>query len=107
MALRTYAFSFTGHITVDDTTLMTALLGFEIEPAPGIPELTEEEMLEVGQEFLAFTESLDPARRMQAYLVNGPLLRFDERLVRRLTDELPGSRTVVDGVTVTEEPLEA
>ena len=103
MTVRSYRFSFRGSITVDDTTLKTAILAFEAEPLPGLPDFTDEEKFQINESLLNFTESLPPERRMQAFLVNGPLLRLDEKLEGDLLASLPGAGVHLDGVTVAIE----
>jgi hypothetical protein len=103
MTVRSYRFSFGGSITVDDTTLKAAMLAFEAEPVPGVPDFTEEEKFEITQGLLNFMEGLPPERRMQAFLVNGPLLDLDEKLEKDLRASLPGVVVDLDGVTVAIE----
>ena len=102
MAVRSYRFSFGGSITVDDTTLKAAMLTFEVEVLPGVPDLTDEENLEIAQSLLNLMETL-PKQRMEAFLVNGPLLHLDKKVTKHLRSSLPGVAVHLDGVTVAIE----
>ena len=103
MVLRTYRVSLTGHITVDDTTVRSALLGVQWYAQPGDPPVTDEERFEVDQAFLGFTETLSPEQRLLAYLANVPLHELRPALVGGIGERLPGARVAVDRVTVVEE----
>jgi hypothetical protein len=102
MTERTYEVSLTGTITVDDTTVRSGLLGVHWYPEPGQPEMTEEERLELDEQFLSYTATLPPDRLLQSYLANVPLLEARAQLERWLEARLPGSRVEVGSAWVDE-----
>ncbi len=100
MTQRRYRFVLAGEILVDDTTVKTALLGFQPEPVRRAPELTVEERLAISQELLSYLETLDPATRLRAYLAGGPL--DHERFRRQVGVDMPRAELELEPVTVVE-----
>lgn len=82
MPIREYRFTITGTLTVDDTTLQAALLGFEHVAPPGQPDISDDDQLRRQQEMA----SKPPREGMQDYLFHGHVRPMTWKLDR----DMPG-----------------
>lgn len=86
MPFRTYRFTITGELTVDDTALKTVMLSFEQRDAEGSPPLSAEDNLQRQTEFI----QKPPVDQMRAYLHARHFRALAPAIAAQLDRDMPG-----------------
>lgn len=100
MTVRTYQVALTATIEVDDATVKSAMLGFELRDGLDGPDMDEAVVFEAQQQMLGHVEQMTPAHLMRMYLVNGYLVRASPALTELVERGLPGADVRIIGIDV-------
>lgn len=98
MPFRTYRFTITGELTIDDTALKTVMLSFEQRDTESSPPLDEEENLHRQAKFI----QKPPVDQMRAYLQARHFRVLAPVIVAQLDKDMPGIGYQLDQVNVEE-----